>query len=598
MIDVADGAHVDVRLRPVELLFRHRSNSSGHSALRPRRPGAPRGQNSSRRKKRGPKAAREKPGAPWSRVELAKARPLARTIRCGFPPCRGRFAGVVPSRHGRQPEWSRDCAATPRARCATTPPRASSTRPTRASTGGCPLADPAGAGRRRPGRRARRLPRARRAAHDARRRDEPRGPGRGRGAGGGLLGARDGRDRPGDADGARRSRRGARRPERRGRAAHGLAFGPDVASGSRATLGGMIANNSAGARSIAYGLTADHVLALEVTLADGTRATLRRGAPGARRPGGGPAAGARPRGRRRLLRRVSGYDLGRARRRRPRLAPPALRLGGHARGDPRRPSCALVERPAARGLALLAFPSVDAALEAAVEALEARPVGGGADGPLGARPRRPGPAADRAERRAGRGGRPPARGPRARGWCSTRPSRRRSGRCAGRGSAAPCATAPPGPGDPRPLRLHRGPGRPARAAARAGARRAPDPRARGPATAVWYGHASVGCLHIRPRMDLRLPGAVAALRRIAEETADLVCALGGSLSGEHGDGRARSELLPRMYPPETIAAFGELKRLLDPGRPAQPRRHRRPRAARRGPAPGRLAAAPGRGAPR
>ncbi len=61
--------------------------------------------------------------------------------------------------------------------------------------------------------------------------------------------------------------------------AHGLAFGPDVASGSRATLGGMVANNSAGARSIAYGLTSGHVLALEVTLADGTRATLRRGAP-------------------------------------------------------------------------------------------------------------------------------------------------------------------------------------------------------------------------------------------------------------------------------------------------------------------------------
>jgi Fe-S oxidoreductase len=80
----------------------------------------------------------------------------------------------------------------------------------------------------------------------------------------------------------------------------------------------------------------------------------------------------------------------------------------------------------------------------------------------------------------------------------------------------------------------------------------------------------VGCLHIRPRMDLRLPGAVAALRRIAEETADLVCSLDGSLSGEHGDGRARSELLPRMYPPETIAAFGELKRLLDPGRILNP----------------------------
>ena len=62
-------------------------------------------------------------------------------------------------------------------------------------------------------------------------------------------------------------------------AEHGLTFGPDVATANRATLGGMIANNSAGARSIAYGLTADHVIALDVVLADGTRATLRRGGP-------------------------------------------------------------------------------------------------------------------------------------------------------------------------------------------------------------------------------------------------------------------------------------------------------------------------------
>ena len=65
-------------------------------------------------------------------------------------------------------------------------------------------------------------------------------------------------------------------------------------------------------------------------------------------------------------------------------------------------------------------------------------------------------------------------------------------------------------------------------------------------------------------MDLRLPGAVPRMRRIAEGVADLVVAHGGSLSGEHGDGRVRSELLPRMYPPATIAAFAALKDALDP----------------------------------
>src|SRR5207248_5029685 len=57
----------------------------------------------------------------------------------------------------------------------------------------------------------------------------------------------------------------------RAAAAHGLWFGPDVATASRANLGGMIGNNSAGARSIVYGKTSDHVRRLGVILADGTR---------------------------------------------------------------------------------------------------------------------------------------------------------------------------------------------------------------------------------------------------------------------------------------------------------------------------------------
>ena len=88
--------------------------------------------------------------------------------------------------------------------------------------------------------------------------------------------------------------------------------------------------------------------------------------------------------------------------------------------------------------------------------------------------------------------------------------------------------------------------------------------------ALWYGHASVGCLHIRPLLDLRAHGAAAKLRRVAEQVADMVAANGGSLSGEHGDGRLRSELLPRMYPSATIDAFAALKRLVDPGRLLNP----------------------------
>jgi FAD/FMN-containing dehydrogenase/Fe-S oxidoreductase len=82
--------------------------------------------------------------------------------------------------------------------------------------------------------------------------------------------------------------------------------------------------------------------------------------------------------------------------------------------------------------------------------------------------------------------------------------------------------------------------------------------------ACFYGHASVGCLHVRPALDTADPEGVARMRRIAEEVADLVVDCGGSLSGEHGDGLARSEFLERMYGPGILSAFAEVKRLFDP----------------------------------
>jgi Fe-S oxidoreductase len=82
--------------------------------------------------------------------------------------------------------------------------------------------------------------------------------------------------------------------------------------------------------------------------------------------------------------------------------------------------------------------------------------------------------------------------------------------------------------------------------------------------ACFYGHASVGCLHVRPALNTREPGDVARMRRIAERVADLVVELGGSLSGEHGDGLSRSEFLARMYGPELVGAFAELKAAWDP----------------------------------
>ena len=82
--------------------------------------------------------------------------------------------------------------------------------------------------------------------------------------------------------------------------------------------------------------------------------------------------------------------------------------------------------------------------------------------------------------------------------------------------------------------------------------------------ACFYGHASVGCLHVRPALDTSDPEGVGRMRRIAQEVADLVVDCGGSISGEHGDGLARSEFLEKMYGKEIVRAFGEVKSLFDP----------------------------------
>ncbi|MDF1601940.1 FAD-binding and (Fe-S)-binding domain-containing protein [Nocardioides sp. YIM 152315] len=80
-----------------------------------------------------------------------------------------------------------------------------------------------------------------------------------------------------------------------------------------------------------------------------------------------------------------------------------------------------------------------------------------------------------------------------------------------------------------------------------------------------YGHFGQGCVHTRIPFDLFSAGGVATYRRFLERAADLVAAYGGSLSGEHGDGQTRGELLPRMFGAEVVGLFEEVKALLDPG---------------------------------
>jgi FAD/FMN-containing dehydrogenase/Fe-S oxidoreductase len=79
-----------------------------------------------------------------------------------------------------------------------------------------------------------------------------------------------------------------------------------------------------------------------------------------------------------------------------------------------------------------------------------------------------------------------------------------------------------------------------------------------------YGHFGQGCVHCRITFDLYSQEGVAKYRRFVDEAADLVVRHGGSLSGEHGDGQSRAELLPKMFGPELVRAFGEFKAIWDP----------------------------------
>jgi FAD/FMN-containing dehydrogenase/Fe-S oxidoreductase len=81
---------------------------------------------------------------------------------------------------------------------------------------------------------------------------------------------------------------------------------------------------------------------------------------------------------------------------------------------------------------------------------------------------------------------------------------------------------------------------------------------------TFYGHFGDGCLHLRCEFNFSSAEGVAQFRSFIEQAADLVVRHGGSLSGEHGDGQARAELLPRMFGPELVGAFGEFKAIWDP----------------------------------
>jgi FAD/FMN-containing dehydrogenase/Fe-S oxidoreductase len=88
--------------------------------------------------------------------------------------------------------------------------------------------------------------------------------------------------------------------------------------------------------------------------------------------------------------------------------------------------------------------------------------------------------------------------------------------------------------------------------------------------ASFYGHFGHGCIHMRVSFDLESESGIRKYGEFVERAADIVVSYGGSLSGEHGDGQSRGALLPKMFGPELIKAFGEFKSAWDPDNKMNP----------------------------
>ncbi|MCX7684634.1 MAG: FAD-binding protein [Acetobacteraceae bacterium] len=382
---------------------------------------------------------------------------------------------------------------------------------------------------------------------------------------------------------------------------HGLFFPVDPSTWQRCTIGGMAGNNSCGAKSIRYGLMADNVLAIEAILADGSRRRFDAAPPAdglaARLLALGEAEAEEIAARfPKLLRRVGGYNLD--------ALTPAARAAG--RGNLARLlvgsegtlgfSAALTLRlwpiKPRKVLGICQFPTFRAAMEAtptlvaldpeAVElvdrtmielgraiplyrpAIERMLIGepesllivefhGEEDGPLLA-------ALDRLEEAMADLGHPNAV------VRATDPAFQ----------AAVAEVREAGlnimmsmKGDAKPVSFIEDCAVPLEDLADYTSRLT-EVLDRHGVKGTWYAHASVGCLHVRPVLNMKDEGDVKRMRAIAEECFALVRGYKGSHSGEHGDGIVRSEFHEAMFGPRIVRAFEAVKDAFDPPRPGLP----------------------------
>lgn len=359
---------------------------------------------------------------------------------------------------------------------------------------------------------------------------------------------------------------------------HGLRFGPDPSTWTRCTIGGMVGNNACGSHSLAYGRTAENIIDLDVIDGLGRRYTAaddlsvvpglaeftRRHLATIRLQFG------------RFGRQVSGYALEALLPERGHSLKDLLVGSEGTLGIVTGATVRLVEVPNAPVTVVLSYPSMIAAADdvptllahkpGAIEGLDARMI----DAVRALR----GPDAVRAL-------------PEGAGWllvempgASPEDALDRAHALV-RDSAALGHLVEPDAAAARPIWRIREEGvglagRPGGKQAWPGLEDAAVPperlgeyltsfeqlTKRHGIDGMSYGHFGDGCIHVR--LTFPLEHGSSGMRAFMLEAGELIASFGGSISGEHGDGRARGELLPLMYSPEAIEAFRELKALFDP----------------------------------
>lgn len=385
---------------------------------------------------------------------------------------------------------------------------------------------------------------------------------------------------------------------------HGLRFGPEVSTSTHATLGGMISNRSAGLHSLKWGMTDAHVAGVDVVLADGSRVRLERGA-SERDPIVAeytarvaevvlPLADEIDARYPRLPRNVGGYALDRILDDLRRCEPgrfDQVDLSGIFAGSEGTlgflvgAELKLVRNPAQTGLSILAFADVSSALSALGEILKTDPSAVELlDDTVLSAARAHETYRELADLLPSFGG-TPAGAVLYVDWFADDEATL-EGKMSRLESALPEVSIRRCEDSKEQADLWR--------LRKVGLGLILTGNACGQAVggledcvvpveylaefqhdfesllathglrATWYAHASVGLLHVRPRIDLRRAAGRDLLEQLASEATPLVQRYGGTVSGEHGDGRIRAAMMHAFYGPKLVQAFRDIKHIFDP----------------------------------